>query len=72
MTMGDCAGSQHGQPGHGTPADCTMACASALPAMPIVLDAGPERQARDLCRPAVSAKLFGTVLEIATPPPRLA
>ncbi|QNM81731.1 hypothetical protein H8M03_06540 [Sphingomonas sabuli] len=51
--------------------ECTMACASALPA------AVPERTASDAVAPpvllsAAIARLAGMELEIATPPPRLA
>jgi hypothetical protein len=50
---------------------CSMACASALPAQNIAQDDTIVRP-RDLPIPGVGHRLHGILLEIATPPPKLA
>jgi hypothetical protein len=53
----------------GALADCTMACASALPATDLqIADAHPVSKFTP--RPTLVAALPGIELEIATPPPR--
>jgi hypothetical protein len=53
----------------GTLANCTMACASALPATDLEM-AGAHPVSESAPRPALIAALAGIELEIATPPPR--
>lgn len=65
-------------PGHssnsakGLAGDCTMACSAALPAAPLARHGPPVPFAASHGRPSISARLPGLVLEIATPPPRIA
>jgi hypothetical protein len=69
MTMQHCP--QPDSRSHSTRAlaDCTMACASALPATDLqIADAHPLSKFTP--RPALVAALPGIELEIATPPPR--
>lgn len=51
------------------PADCTMGCASALPAADLAASSHPV--SRPAPQPAIEPLLSGIDLEIATPPPRL-
>jgi hypothetical protein len=76
MTPGNCdemdrAAGPHD--GHKLPGECAMACASALPALPD----SPPLIARISFVPAApvalpAARLHGLILDIATPPPRIA
>ena len=50
---------------------CSMACASALPAQELVRDEISLRRSQ-LVSPMVAQTLQGILLEIATPPPKLA
>lgn len=65
-------------PGHssssakGLAGDCTMACSAALPAAPLASHGPPVPFAASHGLPSISARLHGLVLEIATPPPRIA
>ena len=68
----DCSGQRHGKPAHGTPADCTMACASALPAQPAAPMTEQMLPRDRFGRPGVARVLIAILLEIATPPPRIA
>jgi hypothetical protein len=50
---------------------CSMACASALPAQELTRDEMPLRH-HQLVGPTMTQTLHGILLEIATPPPKLA
>lgn len=50
---------------------CSMACASALPAQDVVRDETPMRH-HQLVIPMMAQRLHGILLEIATPPPKVA
>lgn len=54
---------------HGTSAECTMACAGALPAV-AASHMAPPLFAERLAQPAPTARLHGLHPETATPPPR--
>ena len=71
MSMGHCVdqGSGHGSK-HGL-AECTMACAAALPATDARVNY-PLVMVSEHIRPKTSARLHGLHPTIATPPPRLA
>jgi hypothetical protein len=71
MPMGHCLdqGSGHGSK-HGL-AECTMACAAALPASDARVN-HPLVMVSEHIRPKTSARLHGLHPKIATPPPRLA
>jgi hypothetical protein len=69
MMRGHCpdqAPAQHHKAGF---AECTMACASALPAQDLVRDEVPLR-APQLVIPMPAEMLRGIMMEIATPPPK--
>ena len=69
MPMGHCPdqGTQHGH--KSGIAECTMACAAALPATDISR-AGPPMIVCTPVLPAAAQRLHGLHPEIATPPPR--
>lgn len=71
MAMGHCPdqSNKHGQ--DGGLAMCSMACASALPAQEVARDDTPLRQPQ-LLIPMMTQGLRGILLEIATPPPKIA
>ena len=72
MAMGHCSDTGDQRPAHGMPSDCTMACASALPAIPASPAETPSLVPADFGKPGLVRALTGTLLEIATPPPRIA
>ena len=72
MAMGHCSDTGDQRPAHGMPADCTMACASALPAIPASPTKTAAQMPADFGKPGPVRALSGTLLEIATPPPRIA
>lgn len=55
----------------GAMADCSMACAAALPAADLTV-VGSHPVSRSPADPSIVARLVGIELEIATPPPRSA
>ena len=72
MAAGHCDQSAPERPMKAMPGDCAMACASALPATPAAADDLPLAKPDGHGRPALMAKLHGLILDIATPPPRIA
>lgn len=69
MPMQHCPEPDSSHHSTGALADCTMACASALPATDLEMaDAHPLSNFTP--QPALMAALAGIELEIATPPPR--
>lgn len=71
--MDHCGEMPAGPADHGGKAaswSCTMACASALPALAETSRPGPLISSHDLVPPAKATALRGRILEIATPPPR--
>jgi hypothetical protein len=70
MAMQHCPDQNSKQPSKGALADCTMACAAALPAAELPQPATPLAF-RVPVEPNVIPSLSGIELEIATPPPRL-
>jgi len=69
MPMQHCPQSDSRSHSTGALADCSMACASALPATDLQI-AGAHPVSKFLPQPALIAALSGIELEIATPPPR--
>ena len=71
MTMGHCPdqGARHDMTGGF--ADCTMACAAALPAVELPEDF-VEPATVFPARPGLAARLYGLHPETAKPPPRIA
>lgn len=69
MPMKHCPEPDSSKHSTGAPADCTMACASALPATDLEI-ARTHPLSKDTPAPGVHAALTGIELEIATPPPR--
>ena len=70
MPMGHCPDPVQSPAGKGALADCTMACASALPAADLASTDAPSAL-RSPVEPTFIPALSGIELEIATPPPRL-
>jgi hypothetical protein len=69
IPMGHCPDQDSSRHSTGALADCTMACAAALPATDLAaLDSHPI--VKFAPQPALIAALSGIELEIATPPPR--
>jgi hypothetical protein len=71
MAMNHCPEQRSSDHGKATASECTMACSAALPAVdqsveepPLFVSSSP--------RPALARALHGILLEIATPPPRIA
>lgn len=69
MPMRHCPEPDSSRHSTGAPGDCTMACASALPATDLEI-AQEHPLSKVTPDPAVIAALTGIELEIATPPPR--
>ncbi|HWI77424.1 MAG TPA: hypothetical protein VNS53_10140 [Sphingomicrobium sp.] len=69
MTMQHCPEPDSSRHSTAALADCTMACASALPATDLEI-AGAHPVSRFTPKPMLVAALSGIELEIATPPPR--
>lgn len=70
VPMQHCPEPSQAPAGKGALADCTMACAAALPAMDLASAEMPLLLPPPI-EEAVIATLSGIELEIATPPPRL-
>ena len=70
MAAGHCSDEGTAPDSSGAPADCTMGCASALPAADLAV-ASSHPVSRSATQPAIEPILSGIDLEIATPPPRL-
>lgn len=70
MTMEHCPDPDKAPAGKGALAECTMACAAALPASDLPPPDGPVAF-RVPVEPSAIATLSGIDMEIATPPPRL-
>lgn len=69
MPMGDCPGQRSSHHGEGGFAECTMACAAALPAA----NFSSQDAVMIVClptQPAIAQHLHGIHPETATPPPK--
>jgi len=69
MTAAHCS---HDKPMKAPAGDCAMACASTLPATPAAVEERPLSASLEHGHPALTARLHGLILDIATPPPRIA
>lgn len=72
MAMGHCPDTGDHRQGQDMPADCTTACASVLPSVPVRFGDVRSPLPANFGMPGRARALTGTLLETATPPPRIA